>query len=914
MRRPRPAAVAAALAAAAGTLATVAAPAAVAQSRGGAVAPKPYFDSRKQSQQPPARRVANARGVVSGPSSGGAAAVAERFVERRRGALGLDRSDVSTLRPTGVDAIPGGARAARFRQYVGDIPSFDGGVDVFLDGAGRVLTAHGSAQPDLSVDSRAPRLSAADAFRALMRNVGAVRPFRVSSGPQGARRSTAFSTGDTATLAVFADGGNGRLAWQIDYRAAPLAHYTALIDAENGRLLYRANSVRTAANDALVWENHPGAGAANGGTAVTRNLTPYLNPGTRVLSGPYARVWSDVNDDYDPLTPDLPVTPGEPDSGEEINRKGDGTYVFPFVTFNTNNSGCSAALPCSWNFRTGPSTTTPKSWQTNRSQNGVQAFWFVNRFRDRLAAAPISFSVADGNFDNGDRVAVNTDDGAATFADGGPDDDHVDNAYMDTPPDGNSPTMAMFLFSNDIGPGAGLFRDVNGGDDASIVYHEFTHGLSSRLITLPGGEQALNSDQSGAMGEGWSDFYAKDFLVEQFPGEDTSAPGEVDMGEYTDVVPHSIRYEPLDCPVGADASVCPGSTASSGGGDAGSGGFTYGDFGRIFRDPNTHQLGPEVHADGEIWAQTLWDLRGAVGSSVARAIVTQGMRLSPPEPTYLDERDAIVQADRQLFPNGDHSGAIWRVFAARGMGWDASDTTTTDGFKRPPTALLAATPTQVQPGGTVTFDASGSADPDGTLAPGYDWDFDGNGTIERTTSSPTTSFTYRNAGTFKPTVTVHDDEGQSDAASKVVRVTAPPPPQPTPTPTPSPTPTPTPTVTPGPVNPAAPAISISRAGSKGRIRFTVRCDSACSGTAKLTISRKLAKKLGLGLGRKRTIASRKVRLSAAGTKRYTVRLSRKVVRAMRREGIRRIATKLRVSVLDAESQRLTRARSPRIRR
>ena len=45
-------------------------------------------------------------------------------------------------------------------------------------------------------------------------------------------------------------------------------------------------------------------------------------------------------------------------------------------------------------------------------------------------------------------MLVNTDDGAATGSGGGPDSDHVDNAYMDTPPDGTSPTMAMFLFFN----------------------------------------------------------------------------------------------------------------------------------------------------------------------------------------------------------------------------------------------------------------------------------------------------------------------------------------------------------------------------------------------------------------------------------------------------------------------------------
>ena len=38
------------------------------------------------------------------------------------------------------------------------------------------------------------------------------------------------------------------------------------------------------------------------------------------------------------------------------------------------------------------------------------------------------------------------------------------------------------------------------------------------------------------MGEGWSDWYAKDYLVDEFPGLDTLAPGDVHMGVYTDAV------------------------------------------------------------------------------------------------------------------------------------------------------------------------------------------------------------------------------------------------------------------------------------------------------------------------------------------------------------------------------------------
>jgi hypothetical protein len=397
------------------------------------------------------------------------------------------------------------------------------------------------------------------------------------------------------------------------------------------------------------------------------------------------------------------------------------------------------------------------------------------------------------------------------------------------------------------------------------------------------------------MGEGWSDWYAKDFLVSQFPGDDTAAAGDVDMGKYIDSAPHTIRSQGLDCPVGADAAQCPGTLAQ------GSGGYTYGDLNTASIDPNTGAH--EVHEVGEIWAETLWDLRAVVGSEVARAIVTQGMRISPGEPTFLQERDAILTADRQLFPDGDHSGAIWQVFGRRGMGWNAQSPTadsSIEGFKRPPTAVLGVSPSPAIERQPVSIDASGSTDLDGSVV-SYDFDFQGDGTPEIAgATNPAQSFTYPNAGTFHPRVTVHDNEGQTDTAARTLQVTV------------APT-TPPPPSTPAPsLASKAPTIVLARTGTKGRVRFTVRCDSACAGTARLTITRKLAKKLGLG--RRRTVGSLRVRLTAAGQKRFTIKLTKKTLRAMRRAGVRRLTTSLTVTVTDAEHQRAAKGRGTRIRR
>jgi extracellular elastinolytic metalloproteinase len=156
--------------------------------------------------------------------------------------------------------------------------------------------------------------------------------------------------------------------------------------------------------------------------------------------------------------------------------------------------------------------------------------------------------------------------------------------------------------------------------------------------------------------------------------------GDVKLDRYIANNRPSFRTEGLDCPVTTATSVCPG------GDDTGSqGGYTFGDMGHVWSG------GAEVHADGEIWAQTLWDLREAVGVSDGRFLVTEAMRLSPPNPSFLDMRNAILQANEVGVLDGrsDHEASIWQVFANRGMGYfaateDADDTEPIQSFALPP--------------------------------------------------------------------------------------------------------------------------------------------------------------------------------------------------------------------------------------
>ncbi|WP_146848049.1 PKD domain-containing protein, partial [Cellulomonas terrae] len=81
-----------------------------------------------------------------------------------------------------------------------------------------------------------------------------------------------------------------------------------------------------------------------------------------------------------------------------------------------------------------------------------------------------------------------------------------------------------------------------------------------------------------------------------------------------------------------------------------------------------------------------------------------------------------------------------------------------------PAAYFTATPTDL----TVALDATGSSDPDGTIASSA-WTF-GDGGVA---TGSTTSHTYAAPGTYTVTLTVTDDQGGTAATSQQVTVTAP---------------------------------------------------------------------------------------------------------------------------------------------
>ena len=238
------------------------------------------------------RQLVRTDGALSGPSDGGAIAVAMGYLRDKRVMLGLSPADLAGLDVYQRAGTPRGLTVVRFRQLIDGIPAFDNDVRVALDATGRVYSVAGSPVHDPAVASTEPQLSGADALAALARSVGSQRSPEVRSGPTGTRQTTTFAGGDFARLVLFGAGKQTRLGWHVTLRASSSAVYDAVVDAASGAILYRANLAKDVAN-ADVYENHPGAAPA-----VTVDLEDFgLNPGATTLDGTWAHAWSDLDDD-----------------------------------------------------------------------------------------------------------------------------------------------------------------------------------------------------------------------------------------------------------------------------------------------------------------------------------------------------------------------------------------------------------------------------------------------------------------------------------------------------------------------------------------------------------------------------------------------------------------------------------------
>ncbi|KAI8899177.1 Fungalysin metallopeptidase-domain-containing protein [Globomyces pollinis-pini] len=297
----------------------------------------------------------------------------------------------------------------------------------------------------------------------------------------------------------------------------------------------------------------------------------------------------------------------------------------------------------SLNFDTKFDETSAPTVEANQRTATVNSFYLSNMVHDITYG--FGFDEKSGNFqkDNfglggkgGDRVIVNNQ------ASG------TNNANFATPPDGQSGVMNMFRFTITT-------PNRDGSLENGIPIHEYVHGVSNRLTGGSAQGNCLQTTQAGGMGEGWSD------TVAMFIERKATDTRETDFvtGSYVLNKPSGVRKQPYSTSLTRNT-------------------YTY----------NSLKQLTEVHAIGEVWATILnevyWNLVDKLGFSpnwfdpaqpqgniVAMQIVIGGLKLQPCNPTLIAARDAILKADETYY-NGANKCEIWRGFAKRGLGVDAT--------------------------------------------------------------------------------------------------------------------------------------------------------------------------------------------------------------------------------------------------
>lgn len=304
----------------------------------------------------------------------------------------------------------------------------------------------------------------------------------------------------------------------------------------------------------------------------------------------------------------------------------------------------------------------------------TQLFYTTNMVHDlyhRYGFDEVSGNFQQHNFGRGgsenDAVIANAQDGSG-----------YNNANFMTPPDGQNGRCRMYLWNTAL-----PYRD--GDLEAGIVIHELSHGLSTRLTGGPANSGCLGFGEAGGMGEGWGDFLASTIrakeVYEDFP-----------MGAWAANTPKGIRNYPYSL----NETVNPSK---------------YNILDRYWG----------VHAIGEVWAEMLWvvsqkliekhgfggtlfppqpledgsiptgdfyrpqnDLGSVMvgskdakplvpihGNTLSVQLVLDGMKLQPCRPGFFEARDAIIQAD-EVRTGGENVCDIWKAFASRGLGQDAT--------------------------------------------------------------------------------------------------------------------------------------------------------------------------------------------------------------------------------------------------
>ena len=202
---------------------------------------------------------------------------------------------------------------------------------------------------------------------------------------------------------------------------------------------------------------------------------------------------------------------------------------------------------------------------------------------------------------------------------------------------------------------------LDGSVDNGIIAHEYGHGISNRLIGGPGNSSCLTRNEQA--GEGISDYFSLVMTVE----EGDAGTDSRGIGNYADAQNANgggIRIFPYS----TDMNVNP---------------RTYDDIKVATNADGT----VAIYSVGEVWTTALWEVYWGfvnrdgldtswddedAGNYKAVRLAIEGMKMGPCNPSLIEARDAILQADT-MFYNGENAEILWTAFAKRGFGYLATD-------------------------------------------------------------------------------------------------------------------------------------------------------------------------------------------------------------------------------------------------
>ncbi|HSS22117.1 MAG TPA: M36 family metallopeptidase [Pyrinomonadaceae bacterium] len=586
-------------------------------------------------------------GSLTAPQSDTANNIARRFLKQNASLFALSGSDVNNLTLIRDDNDQG-TNFLRYVQTIAGVKVFEGEVQVVVNKNGEVLNVREGFLVSEQKVATEPKFSESEGIALAFKYSGREVDSRFVELRTRASKSEMSEFANPISpdrenvlseLNVVRVGDAARLAWHVFADVGTNAWYETLVDAKTGELLLRSNLYIDAAQGTVYTESP--AVAARQLVSFVGDTTINTSAGwmgtSTVTTGNNVEAYLDTNADN---APDANNGSGLSNGHASAANQ---DFTFPFST-----------------------AVDPRTQQAAVVTN---LFYYNNVMHD--FSYGLGFTETAGNFqtNNFGRGGTGNDSVRAEAQDGS----GTNNANFATPPDGQRPRMQQYLFT---APNP----DRDSSVDGDVVFHEYGHGISNRLIG--NGSTALEGTQSGAMGEGWSDYWA------------VTINNDGAVGEYVVNNTIGIRRAMYTVPAAAVhdsyADVCAG--------------------------------GCEVHNDGEVWAVTLWDLRTQLGKATTDLLVLNGMKFTPTRPSFLNARDGILQADQNMNA-GANRCAIWTVFARHGMGVSAVGN---DG-----TTHTAATNVPADCGGTCTFSINptsasfaaggGSASVTVTAAAGCNW-------------------------------------------------------------------------------------------------------------------------------------------------------------------------------------------------